>query len=180
MDTYRSGSLWSNTLVFVLVILFLIGFASAKSAKSATSATNAQSNNSPNIPVTGGTHNANLSQPGGRAGAQSTPKPLTGAYTVQAGDTLDSIALRFYTTVDALLRANPQISHPDLLVAGETLYIPGSTVDIDGQTIYIVESGDDLFAIAASHNVTLDALEQANPKIQPPRLIFPGQWVEIP
>lgn len=44
-------------------------------------------------------------------------------YTVQQGDTLFSIARRFNTTVDALLRANPR-SNPNLIYVGERLIIP--------------------------------------------------------
>ncbi len=183
MNIYNHGSLGSNTVVFLVVILILISFASAASAKS---------NNTLGVPVTGGTSRANLSPPGSSAGTNVATQPgssagvqvisqlPTGAYTVQAGDTLASIAESFNTTVNALLRANPQINNPNELTAGEMLYIPGSTVVIDGQTVYIVESGDDLFAIASSHNVTLAVLEQANPQIKPPGLIFPGQWVTIP
>ncbi len=179
MYPYDHGSLGSNTVVFVLVILVLISFATV---------TRAKANNTPGIPVTGKAPRANLSspgtigatQPGSSAGARDVSQLPNGAYIVQAGDTLASIAERFNTTVNALQRANSHISNLDQLTAGETLYIPGSTVVIDGQTIYIVASGDDLFAIASRHNVTLADLEQANPQIKPPSLIFPGQWVTIP
>ncbi len=187
MITERRGSLWSNTLVFMVVIFILIvlgsvGKTQANPSKTSSSQGGAvQANNtSKSIPVTGGKSQANLSPPVGSAGAQATSQPPSGAYTVQAGDTLQSLALRFNTSADALLRANPQISSADELAAGETLYIPGSTVAIHGQTIYFVKSGDDLFAIAANFGVTLAGLEQANPQIQPPRLIYPGQQVIIP
>lgn len=187
MITERRGSLWSNTLVFLVLILFLMAVSSAGKAQANPARTSSrqgsagQANNTPkSIPVTGGKSQANLSPPVGSAGGQATSQPLSGAYTVQAGDTLQSLALRFNTTVDALRRANPQTSSADPLAAGETLYIPGSTVLINDQTIYFVKSGDDLFAIAADHGVTLADLEQANPQIQPPALIFPGEQVKIP
>ena len=44
-------------------------------------------------------------------------------YTVERGDTLTSIAERFDTTVEALLRANPR-SDPDLIFVGEKLILP--------------------------------------------------------
>ncbi len=45
-------------------------------------------------------------------------------YTIQAGDTLFSIANRFNTTVNAIMAANPQISDPDLIIPGQTIVIP--------------------------------------------------------
>jgi LysM repeat protein len=111
---------------------------------------------------------------------QVIASPPSGAYTIQSGDTLSGLALHFNTTVNALLRGNPQITNPDLLTAGSVLYIPGSTVTINGQTVYIVTSGNYLVAIAARHDVTLAALEKANPTITTPSLIYPGQRVIIP
>lgn len=46
-------------------------------------------------------------------------------YTVKAGDTLTAIARKFGTTVEALLKANPQIKNPDLIRVGEVIKIPG-------------------------------------------------------
>lgn len=45
---------------------------------------------------------------------------------------------------------------------------------------YLVQQGDTLSGIAASHGVTLAAVEAANPHISDPRLIYAGQTVEIP
>ena len=44
---------------------------------------------------------------------------------------------------------------------------------------YLVQPGDTLSGIAASHGVTLAAVEAANPRISDPNLIYPGQTVEI-
>ena len=46
-------------------------------------------------------------------------------YVVRRGDTLSSIARRFNTTVEELLRLNPR-EDPDLIFVGETLLIPVS------------------------------------------------------
>jgi serine/threonine-protein kinase len=52
---------------------------------------------------------------------------IPGTYVVQAGDTLTSIALRFSTTVDALLSANG-LEDPNLIQEGQTLIIPDGTI----------------------------------------------------
>jgi murein DD-endopeptidase MepM/ murein hydrolase activator NlpD len=45
---------------------------------------------------------------------------------------------------------------------------------------YLVQPGDTLSGIAASHGVTVAAIEAANPYISDPSLIYAGQTVEIP
>lgn len=47
-------------------------------------------------------------------------------------------------------------------------------------TIYVVQPGDTLFLIAQRFNVSLQAIEKANPQITDPNLIFPGQQIFIP
>lgn len=72
---------------------------------------------------------------GGTAGATSTtaanpaPTPVqpangkSGSYTVQAGDTLYGIAVRFNVSVQALMKANA-ITDPASLQTGQVLVIP--------------------------------------------------------
>jgi peptidoglycan endopeptidase LytE len=43
---------------------------------------------------------------------------------VKSGDTLFAIALRFHTTVDAILTLNPQITNANLIRVGDILNIP--------------------------------------------------------
>ena len=45
--------------------------------------------------------------------------------TIQQGDTLNSIAATNNVSVDALLKANPSITDPNAIVAGNTIAIPG-------------------------------------------------------
>ncbi|MBM4381715.1 MAG: LysM peptidoglycan-binding domain-containing protein [Deltaproteobacteria bacterium] len=48
-----------------------------------------------------------------------------GTYRIRSGDTLWALAQKHGTTVDALLRANPQITNRRLIVTGQKLEIPG-------------------------------------------------------
>lgn len=72
-------------------------------------------------------------QPGGSAnpsaaataGSASNPSEngQNGSYTVQPGDTLYVIAVKFHVTIQALMEAN-SISDPTTLRAGQVLVIP--------------------------------------------------------
>jgi GH25 family lysozyme M1 (1,4-beta-N-acetylmuramidase) len=57
-----------------------------------------------------------------------TPEPavVTGlmTYCIESGATLFRLAMRFHTTVEAILEANPQITNPDFIRAGDNLNIP--------------------------------------------------------
>ena len=53
-------------------------------------------------------------------------------YIVRAGDSLYAIARRFGTTVEELVRLN-QIADPSRLVIGQSLVIPGASVDVREQ-----------------------------------------------
>lgn len=44
---------------------------------------------------------------------------------MEPGDTLNSIAVRFNTTLQAILAANPHIANPDIIRPGEVIIIPG-------------------------------------------------------
>lgn len=86
-----------------------------------------------------------------------------------AGDTLNQIAFRFNTTVQAILRANPGLD-PNFIVIGQRICIPttppGPTPPCIG-FIYTVTAGDTLFAIASRFNVTVEAILRVNPGLDP-------------
>lgn len=114
--------------------------------------------------------------------ALSTP-PVSSSdsYTVKRGDTLLKIAQRFQTTVNVLLRANPDITNRNVITVGQVIYLPGATLTFsNGQVVYIAKSSDTMGAIARQFNTTLSALISANPKISNPNLIYPGQRINIP
>jgi LysM repeat protein len=106
-----------------------------------------------------------------------------GNYTVRSGDTLSSIAIRFGTTVNAIVQAN-HLANANLLYAGQRLLIPGggSTTggnqsDSSGQ-VYTVKRGDTLASIAYRFGTTAWAIASAN-GLANPNYIYPGQRLRI-
>lgn len=88
---------------------------------------------------------------------------LENTYTVQAGDTLYSIARKFNTTV-AQLRALNNLTSDNLSV-GQVLII-SEEVDIppqpDDGIVHIVQSGDTLYKIANQYGVTVAEIIELN------------------
>ena len=107
---------------------------------------------------------------------QGVPPPPTGGqvYYAQSGDTLRKIAAKFNTTVDAIIRANPQISNPNVIYVGQAITIPGQQ-----SSTHIVQRGDTLRIIAARYGTTVDALLALNPNIRNANLIYVGQVVRV-
>ena len=121
-------------------------------------------------------------------------------YTVQAGDTFETIADKHGLKLTELLDANPS-----LLRVGDELKIPGRVtipeipVDTDedtssqpldttggatsgsaGTRTHTVTVGDTLSAIAAKYNTTVDAIMSINPQIRDRNIIHLGQKINIP
>jgi len=102
------------------------------------------------------------------------PPPHTGqSYYVQNGDTLRFIAAKFGTTVDAVLKVNPNISNPNVIYVGQAISIPA------GVTTYVIQKGDTLRIIANKFGTTVDALLALNPKISNPNVIYIGQVITV-
>jgi LysM repeat protein len=103
-------------------------------------------------------------------------------YVVKSGDTLFEIATRFDTTVQAMLRANPEIENPRLIFPGQELVLPGSLVVVPdtGRRVYVIQQSDTLGEIALRFGTTIETLQDANPGIEDPSLIFPGERLTIP
>ena len=58
------------------------------------------------------------------ASLRSLDDPFEEDYKIKKGDNLTKIAKANGTTVQALLKANPNIKNPNLIYAGETIKIP--------------------------------------------------------
>jgi LysM repeat protein len=132
--------------------------------------------------------NPNLIFPGqvlnlsGTASAAAVPSGSgRSTYTVQAGDTLGSIAARYGTTWEELAAAN-RLRDPNVLTVGEVLSVTGSAATAPATTTvpahgagstYTVQSGDTLGSIAARYGTTWQGLAAAN-HLRDPNVIFVG------
>ena len=140
--------------------------------------------------------NPTIGAPSPPAAASATPSSAATAlsigprtYTVQWGDWLSKIARQFGVTNEALMAANVRLN-PNLLVPGQVLTIPGPGGTIPppagapptpaGEpTTYTVQRGDWFYTIARKFGATVEALQAANPGINP-NLVFQGQVLNIP
>jgi LysM repeat protein len=125
-------------------------------------------------------------------------------YTVVAGDTLNSIAQRFASTVALIVDANG-LGASGLIFVGQQLVIPAGptptplpstatpistraapvdTAILTGPTLngigtYIVQPGDDLQHIAAHYGLTIEALSQLNGIVNPSQVVI-GTVLVVP
>ncbi len=119
-------------------------------------------------------------------------------YTVQTGDNLFRISLRFGLTIQELAAANG-IANPNIIHVGQVLVIPaggttppptttpptsggddgGTTPPPASSGSYTVAAGDNLSRIARQFNTTVAAIASAN-GITNVNLIFVGQVLNIP
>jgi LysM repeat protein len=124
------------------------------------------------IPVTG-----TLQTPVGLAAAE-TPLPTSTPmrYTVQQGDTISSIALKFGVSMDDIVAANPEIS-PNAMTVGEVINIPGNPGNPSGeatptpasftiQQIACYQTADQaLWCFVLAHNDSPDFLENVSAQV---------------
>lgn len=119
------------------------------------------------------------SWPGVDAHNNPRPVPSDAFYTVQKGDTLSEIGVRYHLSVAKLLDLNPGIHNPDVIYPGQKIRISGKISSPHVNATYRVVKGDTLSSIAAAHHLTLATIERLNPQIKNPDLIFPGQIVVL-
>lgn len=115
-----------------------------------------------------------------------------GYYTVQSGDTLSGIALKFSTTSSKLAQLN-SISNPNLIYVGQRLLVnqnsssnsssssqsSSAATNTDASAAsYTVKSGDTLSTIASQHNTTVNQIVLLN-QLSNPNLIYVGQVLKL-
>lgn len=115
-----------------------------------------------------------------------------GYYTVQSGDTLSGIALKFSTTSSKLAQLN-SISNPNLIYVGQRLLVnqsSNSNSSSSGQSSstttnteasaasYTVKSGDTLSGIASQYNTMVNQIVSLN-QLSNPNLIYVGQVLKL-
>jgi LysM repeat protein len=154
---------------------------------------------------------AGVTTPAGTA-RPGTPASVAGGtggcpptYTVQSGDNLFRIALRFNLTVAQLASANG-IANPEFIVVGTVLKIPGcgggaanptprpvgtavpsgsakpqagDTVASNGDILHTVKSGENLYRIALAYGLSWQAVATYNGITAPDQIVV-GQVIRIP
>lgn len=65
--------------------------------------------------------------------------PEAQSIVIQRGDNLTRIAKRHNTTIDEILKINPEITDPNLIIAGKSLKIPGAKIEAPVEPKKIIE-----------------------------------------
>ena len=122
--------------------------------------------------------------------------PAAGAYVVQGGDTISSIAQQHGLPIDAMLDANG-LGWSSIIYPGQNIAIPGTAAAAPGESAappaepapsttpapasgtHTVGAGDTIIAIAQLHGVTTQAVLDAN-GLDRSSIIYPGQTIAIP
>ncbi len=84
------------------------------------------------IPFVTSTQSPSQTPDGLVAAETPLPSPTPFTYTIKAGDTISSIALKFGVSMDSLQAANPQIS-PNTMSVGQVLKIPSDPANPSGE-----------------------------------------------
>lgn len=108
-----------------------------------------------------------------------TPTPGPFLYTIQVGDTLNGLGLRFGVNPASILEANSSVLlDPNNLAIGATILIPGyqpptddssatgedetATEDNADSVVHVVQAGQGLLGIAALYGISVDEIVAAN------------------
>ncbi len=125
---------------------------------------------------------------------EATAQQFTGFYyTVQWGDSLSQIAVRYGTTMQAIMLANPQIVNSNLIYAGTVLFIPTGAPGViqpiappnpppahpNCRHFHTVSWGQNLIQIGGIYGVSPFAIAERNQIFNLNR-IYAGQVLCIP
>ncbi len=124
--------------------------------------------------------------------AQKNTSGAVTTHTVQPGETLETLAIRYQTTATTLARLN-SISHARQLYAGEEIRVnegEDGREPLGDMGLYIAVAGDTQYRIAARFGIPLKALREANswdelaPIWAGQRILLPGRtdlsFVDLP
>lgn len=98
---------------------------------------------------------------------------ISDTYTVKKGDTLNKIAVKYKTTVPALLKLNPSIKNANLIYPGQKIKV------LAKEEYHIVKKGETLSGIAKANNTTIKGIMALNPSIKDPNIIYVGQKIRV-
>ena len=101
-----------------------------------------------------------------------TQLPPATRHTVTEGDTLYKVAGKYGVDLGSMIAANPHISNPNVVGAGQSLNVPGQS--------YTVVPGDSMWQIAQAYGIPYEALRALNSQIPNPNQIKPGQVLKVP
>ncbi|MDD4779823.1 MAG: LysM domain-containing protein [Tissierellia bacterium] len=107
--------------------------------------------------------------------------PFGVVHTIESGETLSNILIRYNTSINELLNTNPGFN-PNILVPGTEICIPPISYQECGPDSgeYIIKANDSLATVAQAYNVTPSALLIANPNLRPANFIIIGTKICIP
>ena len=113
-----------------------------------------------------------LPDPNQLAIGQALVIPSTGiVHIVKPGEYLWKIAQQYGITIQTILQYNSQITNPESIYPGLSIYIPASN--------HQIQPGETLWQIAQRYGVSLPDLIKAN-NIVNPNLVYPGTILAIP
>jgi murein DD-endopeptidase MepM/ murein hydrolase activator NlpD len=114
---------------------------------------------------------ASTPSPAAAPAVSSADTPISGSYTVVAGDTVYGIANRFGVPIRSLIDVNGLVP-PYRLVPGQILQVPD-------QRVHIVAQDETVYGISRLYGVDSSTLVKLN-AIDPPYTVFPGQTLVLP
>lgn len=99
-------------------------------------------------------------------------------YIWRTGDTLKRVATTFGTTVSAMMEVNADIDFMSI-TAGTAVCVPSRLLTCPDSDLYAIQDGDTLASIAAAYQISVGALMDLNPYVEPTQLTI-GQYICVP